>query len=417
MQNFKSIRGFNDLLPQNIEKVQLIEETIKNILNNSGFKEIRTPIMEYEDLFKRSVGEESDIVSKEMYTIKRSDEKSFTLRPEGTVGVARALLENNLLNTQQKLWYNGYMFRAENPQKGRYRQFQQIGVEAYGMEGINIEIELLYMVQSIFKRLGILDFVNLEINNIGTSADRIEYANELKCFLKPYYNLFDIDFINKFEKNPLRILDSKDKVIKEIIKNAPTISDFINEDSRELFNRLIYNLEVLGINYKINKNLVRGLDYYNDLVFEWTSNLSESQVTICAGSRYDSLIKQIGGKMKPAVGFAIGIERLIMLIETKSSFSIKQKRSIYICSLGQDAYPFALKLREKLLQSLDWIITINSENTSLKSQLKKADKLNTDYSIIIGSTELINQNLILKYMKSENAQLTIAEKDLLNYLV
>ncbi len=406
MQKFKSIRGFNDVLPQDINKVQFVESFITNILNKSGFKEIRTPIMEYEDLFKRSVGTESDIVSKEMYTIKRNDEKSFTLRPEGTVGVARALLENNLLSIPQKIWYNGYMFRAENPQKGRYRQFQQIGVEAYGIEGINIELELLYMTNSIFEKLGLLDSISLEINNIGTKEDRTKYSDELKRFFKPYYESFDDEFINKFEKNPLRILDNKDTNIKNIIKDAPLINDFINEESKKSFNDLKSKLELLGVSYTINENLVRGLDYYNDLVFEWTSNLSQSQGTICAGGRYDSLIEELGGKSSPAFGFAIGVERLILLMEELNLIKENISDKIVICTLDKQNYLFALKLQRELAYNTQKEVIIINEQTSLKSQMKKADKLNAKYVILIGQMEIESNNILLKNMEN-GEQMTV----------
>lgn len=398
MQTFKSIRGFNDVLPSKIAKYQFVEKTIEQILNKSDFKEIRTPIVEFEDLFKRSVGEESDIVSKEMYTIKRDDETSYTLRPEGTVGVARALLENNLTDIQQKLWYNGYMFRAENPQKGRYRQFQQIGVEVYGINSINADIELLNLSYSIFEKFGLLQAVELEINNIGSMNDRKQYANSLIEYMKPYYDQFTEEFIKKFERNPLRVLDSKDDKIKNIVKDAPSIKSYINEDSVVKFEKLKDSLDSLGVSYKINEKLIRGLDYYNDLVFEWTSNLSESQGTVCAGGRYDSLMSQLNGPQTPAVGFAIGVERLILLLEETNTYQESENNRIVICVIDKDNYIFGLKTQKELLKCLNQEVGIVTEQTSLKSQMKKADKMNARYVLIFGSNEIAENKVSVKDM-------------------
>ncbi len=398
MQTFKSIRGFNDVLPSKITKYQFVEKTIQSILNNADYKEIRTPIVEFEDLFKRSVGSESDIVSKEMYTIKRDEETAYTLRPEGTVGVARALLEGNLTDVQQKLWYNGYMFRAENPQKGRYRQFQQIGVEVYGIAGINADIELLNLSYSIFEKFNLLKSVSLEINNIGSMDDRRKYANSIINYMKPYYNQLSEDFIKKFERNPLRILDNKDEKIKLMIKDAPSISDYINESSKNNFEKLKYALDSLGIEYKINEKLIRGLDYYNDLVFEWTSNLSESQGTVCAGGRYDTLMEQLNGPKTPAVGFAIGVERLILLLEETESYKDTENNRIVICVIDKDNYIFGLKIQKDLMNSLNQSVGIVTEQTSLKSQMKKADKMNARYVLIFGSNEIAENKVAVKDM-------------------
>jgi histidyl-tRNA synthetase len=398
MQTFKSIRGFNDVLPSKITKYQFVEKTIQSILNNADYKEIRTPIVEFEDLFKRSVGSESDIVSKEMYTIKRDEETAYTLRPEGTVGVARALLEGNLTDVQQKLWYNGYMFRAENPQKGRYRQFQQIGVEVYGIAGINADIELLNLSYSIFEKFNLLKSVSLEINNIGSMDDRRKYANSIINYMKPYYNQLSENFIKKFERNPLRILDNKDEKIKLMIKDAPSISDYINESSKNNFEKLKYALDSLGIEYKINEKLIRGLDYYNDLVFEWTSNLSESQGTVCAGGRYDTLMEQLNGPKTPAVGFAIGVERLILLLEETESYKDTENNRIVICVIDKDNYIFGLKIQKDLMNSLNQSVGIVTEQTSLKSQMKKADKMNARYVLIFGSNEIDENKVSVKDM-------------------
>lgn len=420
MQTFKSIRGFNDQLPETVKKIQAVEQTITRLLNSRGYQEIRTPVIEYQELFKRSVGNDSDIVSKEMYTIERANDKLFTLRPEGTVGVARALLENGLVNTQQKLWYNGYMFRAENPQKGRYRQFQQIGVEVYGIADVNIEVEVINMINKLFADLELSSAVSLEINTIGNAEDRAAYAKALIEYMTPYYNQLDNEAIQKFERNPLRILDNKDEKIKEMVKNAPCITRYINEESTNKFNYLKECLDCLGIQYVVNPRLIRGLDYYNDTVFEWTSNLSESQGTVCAGGRYDGLVTQLGGKITPAFGCAIGLERLLLLIE-ESAVNIAEKTStkLVIAVMDKKNYLYAMNLQNKLLSDEfvknginPYTVSLINEQTSLKSQMKKADKFNADYVFIIGESERTENSVTIKNMKKgEQFKLPVDELD------
>ena len=408
MQTFKSIRGFNDQLPETVKKIQAVEQTITRLLNSRGYQEIRTPVIEYQELFKRSVGNDSDIVSKEMYTIERANDKLFTLRPEGTVGVARALLENGLVNTQQKLWYNGYMFRAENPQKGRYRQFQQIGIEVYGIADVNIEVEVINMIEKLFTDLQLSASVSLEINTIGNADDRAAYAKALIEYITPYYNQLDNEAIQKFERNPLRILDNKDEKIKAMVKDAPRITSYINADSANKFNYLKECLDCLGIQYVVNPRLIRGLDYYNDTVFEWTSNLSESQGTVCAGGRYDGLVTQLGGKSTPAFGCAIGLERLLLLIEeTEVTLAEKTSTKLVIAVMDKQNYLYAMNLQNKLLSDEflkngfnPYTVSLINEQTSLKSQMKKADKFNADYVLIIGDSERAENSVTIKDMKT-----------------
>lgn len=407
MQTFKSIRGFNDQLPETVKKIQLLEKKISELLNTRGYQEIRTPVIEYQELFKRSVGNDSDIVSKEMYTIERANDKLFTLRPEGTVGVARALLENGLTNTLQKLWYNGYMFRAENPQKGRYRQFQQIGIEVYGIADVNIEVEVINMINKLFVDLDLSKAVTLEINTIGNSDDRAAYCKALLEYMAPYYDQLDEAAIQKFERNPMRILDNKDEKIKSMVKDAPLITRYINEDSTNKFNYLKECLELLDINYVVNPKLIRGLDYYNDTVFEWTSNLSESQGTVCAGGRYDGLMEQLGGRSTPAFGCAIGIERLLLLIEESSELVSVNPVNIAIAVMDKKNYLYGMKIQNDLLSrnaQYNDLNTLNvmliNEQTSLKSQMKKADKVDADYVIIIGDSEIAENVVTIKNMKT-----------------
>ena len=407
MQTFKSIRGFNDQLPETVKKIQLLEQKIAKILNTRGYQEIRTPVIEYQELFKRSVGNDSDIVSKEMYTIERANDKLFTLRPEGTVGVARALLENGMTNTLQKLWYNGYMFRAENPQKGRYRQFQQLGIEVYGIADVNIEVEVINMINKVFTELRLSSAVTLEINTIGNSEDRAAYCKALLDYMAPYYNQLDESTIQKFERNPMRILDNKDEKIKAMVKDAPLITSYINEESTNKFNYLKECLELLGINYVVNPKLIRGLDYYNDTVFEWTSNLSESQGTVCAGGRYDGLMEQLGGRKTPAFGCAIGIERLLLLIEEASELVAVCDVNVVIAVMDKKNYLYGMKIQDELLtrnKNCKDLSTLNvmliNEQTSLKSQMKKADKVEADYVIIIGDSEIAENVVTIKNMKT-----------------
>jgi len=369
MEQIQSVKGFNDQLPDKVKKIKFLENITSQLFNQRGFEEIRTPIVEFENLFKRSVGETSDIVSKEMYTITKEDNKSFSLRPEGTVGVARCLLQNNLTNSIQKLWYNGYMFRAENPQKGRYRQFQQIGIEVYGISSVNIEIELLNLTYTLFSKLNLIDSLTLEINSIGSIEDRQKYCEALKQFFKSKESLLDPKLIQQIEKNPLRVLDSKDPKVKELVKEAPIISDYLSEKSKNDFNIIQNSLTSLGIPFIVNNTMVRGLDYYNDLVFEWTSKLSNSQGTVCAGGRYDSLLSQLGSKEVPAFGFAIGVDRIVLLMEELDLFNETKTKKVALCLMNPENYIDGLLLQQKLINTLNIEVMIINEQTSIRSQV------------------------------------------------
>lgn len=415
MEQFQSVKGFNDQLPDKVKKIKFLENITSKLFNQRGFSEIRTPIVEFENLFKRSVGETSDIVSKEMYTITKEDNKSISLRPEGTVGVARSLLQNNLTNTIQKLWYNGYMFRAENPQKGRYRQFQQIGVEVYGISSVNIEIELLNLTYMLFSKLNLINSLTLEINSIGSIEDRQKYCEALKQFFKSKESLLDPKLIQQIEKNPLRVLDSKDPRVKELVKGAPIIYNYISEKSKNDFNTIQNSLTALGIPFVVNNIMVRGLDYYNDLVFEWTSNLSTSQCTVCAGGRYDSLLSQLGAKDIPAFGFAIGVERIILLMEELNLFNSEQPKKVALCLMSPENYIDGLLLQQKLINTLNIDVLIINEQTSIRSQMKKVDKSNADYAIILGSQEIQDNTFTIKDLKIGQQQ-TLDFESLINYL-
>jgi histidyl-tRNA synthetase len=418
MKNIQSVKGFNDLLPCETFKFQYIESTITNILNSYGFLEIRTPIIESTELFNRSIGDSTDIISKEMYSFESSD-KSLTLRPEGTVGVARCLLQNGLTGAKQKLWYSGYMFRAENPQKGRYRQFQQIGVEVYNQDSPRTEIEQISLIWNICKKLDITQSITLQVNSLGDIQAREDYKKAFKAYLENFKEQLDYDSLVRLDKNPLRILDSKNEQVQSILVNAPKILDFINEESRENFDYITKGLDYLNIKYVINQGLVRGLDYYNDFVFEFIANSGVgSQNSFCAGGRYDSLMSQIGGKNTPAFGFAIGIERLVLIVDELNKIKEKSNsKTISICTLGDEAYLKGLILRDNIIKiNKDWTVYVNNESSSLKNQLKRANKDNIAYSIIIGEQELLDDNVILKDMITDKEQQIIIFDDISNYI-
>ena len=315
-KRIKAIRGMNDILPQDSAVWQYLESTVRQLLNQYSYGEIRLPIVEYTDLFKRSIGEVTDIVEKEMYTFLDRNQESLTLRPEGTAGCVRAGEEHGLLYNQvQRLWYMGPMFRYEKPQKGRYRQFHQIGVETFGLAGPDIDAELIMLTAGLWKALGIADRVTLQLNSLGSNEARAEFRDALVAFLQQHAEQLDADSQRRLESNPLRVLDSKDEATQAILKHAPSLHDYLDEESSLHFEQLKATLDAAGVSYEINPNLVRGLDYYCKTVFEWVTDALGAQGTVCAGGRYDGLVQQLGGKSTPAVGFAMGIERLVLLLE------------------------------------------------------------------------------------------------------
>ncbi|CAM4460731.1 MAG: Histidine--tRNA ligase [Legionellaceae bacterium] len=399
----QAIRGMKDVLPQEMSYWHFLENTLSTLLSNYGYQEIRFPIVEKTLLFKRSVGEVTDIVEKEMYTFIDRNEDSLSLRPEGTAGCVRACIENGLLyNQQQRLWYMGPMFRHERPQKGRYRQFHQCGVEAFGMAGPEIDVEIIAMSQRLWKMIGLKpESLTLQINSLGTSANREIYRQALIEYFNQYYDLLDEESQHRLHKNPLRILDSKNPTLANIIAQAPKLLDFLDEDSRLQFNQICEYLDLLGIDYQINSRLVRGLDYYNHLVFEWVTHELGAQGTICAGGRYDGLVEQLGGRSTPAIGFAIGLERLIELIQ-QTQFTVPQntKPHIYLISIGQKSREKALLLAEKMHSALPNIrVIVDCTESSIKSQFKRADASQAEMALIIGENELLSQQIILKMLR------------------
>ncbi|EMP56668.1 histidyl tRNA synthetase [Marinobacter santoriniensis NKSG1] len=406
----------NDILPEQTPVWQFVEATVRQVLGQYGYQEIRMPIVEQTDLFKRSIGEVTDIVEKEMYTFEDRNGDSLTLRPEGTAGCVRAAEEHGLLfNQTRRLWYTGSMFRHERPQKGRYRQFHQIGVECFGMSGPDIDAELLILTARLWQALGLSDHARLEINSIGTSESRKEYRLALVDYLRQFQDQLDADSQRRLETNPLRILDSKDAGTRKILEGAPKLDDYLDEESRAHFDRLRELLDAAGIGYTVNPALVRGLDYYGKTVFEWMTDSLGAQGTICAGGRYDGLVEQLGGKPTFAVGFAMGLERLILLLETLGLIpeSVNANADVYLTAMGDSAVAPALALAEKLRDQLPGrTIVTHCGGGSFKSQMKKADKSGARYAIILGENELASGTAALKPLRDDEPQQEVPQEDL-----
>ncbi len=351
MSKIKAIRGMNDILPDQTPVWQYLENTVKTVLGGYGYSEIRMPIVEQTDLFKRSIGEVTDIVEKEMYTFDDRNGESLTLRPEGTACCVRAGEEHGMLyNQAQRLWYQGPMFRYEKPQKGRYRQFHQVGVEAFGMAGPDIDAELILISAALWRELGMSDAVVLQLNSLGSNQARAEYKDALVAYLNQHFDKLDEDSQRRLESNPLRILDSKNEQTREILEDAPVLSEYLDEESRQDFEQLCAVLDAAGIRYEVNPYLVRGLDYYCKTVFEWVTDKLGAQGTVCAGGRYDGLVKQLGGKPTPAVGFAMGIERLILLLETLEVVpaTVRQTFDLYLAAEHKGIQSDVMLLAERL---------------------------------------------------------------------
>lgn len=407
VEKIQAIRGMNDILPHQIAHWQHLEELFRQLLEQYGYQEIRFPVVESTQLFKRSIGEVTDIVEKEMYTFTDLNGDSLTLRPEGTAGCLRACLEHGLLyNQQQKLWYFGPMFRHEKPQKGRYRQFFQFGIEALGISGADIEIELIALCKRFWKALGISEHLKLEINSLGELSERQAYKETLVSYFKANFELLDEDSKRRLDRNPLRILDSKNPQMKALVQDAPKLIDCLGEESRARFQSLREGLDRLGLSYTINPVLVRGLDYYGHTVFEWVTDKLGSQATVCAGGRYDVLVEHMGGDPTPAVGFALGVERLLLLLETLAIQKTAPKiPSLYIIATGQGAGQHAIELAEKLHDSgQGWQIHTNMTGGSFKSQFKKADKSGADYALILGEDEIASGQVGLKDLRLDGVQ-------------
>ncbi len=415
-KKIQAIRGMNDLLPADSEIWRFLDSTIKNLLLSYGYKYCRTPNVESTETFSRAIGEVTDIVEKEMYTWKDNNGDSLTLRPEGTAGVVRMMIEHNLPREGiQKVFYSGPMFRHERPQKGRYRQFHQVGAEVFGASDAKIDAELISITDSLWKSLQIN--AQLEINSLGSAESRASYRETLTKYFNDHKAKLDEDSLRRLNTNPLRILDSKNPDLEDLISNAPKMIDCLDNDSNDHFNALKRYLNRLKIPYNVNPKLVRGLDYYNLTVFEWVSNELGSQGTICGGGRYDGLVEKMGGNPTPAIGFAMGLERIALLIQDKSNQLIAKRPHLYFVSMGESAHIESMKLSKKILEVLPNItITNDISMGTLKSQMKKADKSDADFAMILGEEELSNSVLSIKPLKGQGVQQSIELEGIIQHL-
>lgn len=405
----------NDILPDQTPVWQFLESQVKAVLASYGYSELRMPIVEQTDLFKRSIGEVTDIVEKEMYTFDDRNGDSLTLRPEGTASCVRACEEHGLtFNQVQRLWYMGPMFRHERPQKGRYRQFHQIGVETFGMQGPDIDAELIILTARLWRRLGLEQSVSLQLNTLGSAEARARYRDDLVAYLSEHHDQLDADSQRRLVTNPLRILDSKDQGTQALLNDAPHFHDYVDEESRDHFEQLRALLDGAGIAYEVNPRLVRGLDYYGKTVFEWVTDKLGSQGTVCAGGRYDGLVEQLGGRGTPAVGFAMGVERLILLLETLGVIpdAVYQQIDIYAIAMGADAFAKMLALVESLRDQTDLRIQLHCGGGSFKSQMKKADKSGAHCALLLGEDELQRGVVTVKPLRNAEEQKQIALESL-----
>jgi len=419
-KKIQAIRGMNDIKPNETPVWQYLEGTVKELLASYGYGEIRMPIVEQTNLFKRSIGEVTDIVEKEMYTFEDRNGDSLTLRPEGTASCVRACEEHGLLyNQTQRLWYTGPMFRHERPQKGRYRQFHQIGVETFGIATADIDAEVILLTARLWKMLGLEQAVTLQLNTLGSNEARAEYKDALVAYLSERKDQLDEDSQRRLASNPLRILDSKDANTQALLADAPKLHDHLDAESREHFDTLRSILDAAGVKYEINQRLVRGLDYYCKTVFEWVTDKLGAQGTVCAGGRYDGLVEQLGGKPTPAVGFAMGVERLILMLETLELVpeAVMNTLDVYVCALGEGADKAALLLADQIRDEHDWVrVQTHCGGGSFKSQMKKADKSGARFAILLGENEIAEQQATVKDLSGELDQQTLPQSDVASWI-
>ena len=413
-KNIQAIRGMNDYLPEDTALWQRIEGTLKQVLGGYGYSEIRMPIVEQTPLFKRAIGEVTDVVEKEMYTFEDRNGESLTLRPEGTAGCVRAGIEHGLLyNQEQRLWYIGPMFRYERPQKGRYRQFNQLGVEVFGLQGPDVDAELILLSARWWRALGISEHVTLELNSIGSLEARANYRDALVAFLEQHKDKLDEDCKRRMYSNPLRVLDSKNPDVQALLNDAPALGDYLDEESREHFAGLCELLEQSGIPYTVNQRLVRGLDYYNRTVFEWVTSSLGAQGTVCAGGRYDGLVEQLGGRATPAVGFAMGLERLVLLVQAVNpDFKAPATVDAYVISSGAGTQSAAMQLAETLRDAMPELkVMTNYGGGNFKKQFARADKWGARVALVLGEDEVANLQVVVKDLQS-GTQETLAQSEL-----
>lgn len=412
-KSLQAIRGMNDILPEQTPAWRYLERTFAGLLDGYGYSEIRLPILEFTELFARGIGEGTDVVDKEMYTFLDRNGESLTMRPEGTAGCVRAVLEHGLSGggQVQKLWYTGPMFRYEKPQKGRYRQFHQIGVEVFNLPGPDIDAELIILTWRLWQKLGMADAVTLQLNTLGSSEARARYREALVAYLQERFEQLDEDSQRRMTTNPLRILDSKVESTQALLVGAPTLHDYLDEESIAHFEGLKARLDAVGLRYEINQKLVRGLDYYCRTAFEWVTDKLGAQGTVCGGGRYDGLVSQFGGKPTPGVGFAMGVERLVLLLETLGVIPAELNRpaDLYVCAFGEPAELAALTLAEQLRSAIPGIrLLVNAGAGSFKSQFKKADKSGARFALILGEDEVTNRVVGFKPLRDEGEQQSIA---------
>ena len=413
----KSVRGMPAILPGEIKKWQYVEAVAKNVLNTYSYNEIRTPIVERSELFQRTIGENTDIVAKEMYTFFDRNDQSLSLRPEATAGIIRSGIDQGFFyNQTQKLWSIGPMYRYERPQKGRYRQFHQINMEAFGFQGPDIDLEMILLTKRIWKALN-LSSLKLELNSLGSPESRKEYKRQLQDYFNDHQKELDEDSLKRLDRNPLRILDSKNPDLQTLIESAPKMIDFLDHESNEHFEGLTKMLQDHAIEYNLNTRLVRGLDYYTRTVFEWTTDKLGAQATVCGGGRYDELVTELGGQSTPAIGCAIGLERLIELVELSGQNEQNNPSTIYIVAVGSEAEGQGFLLAEELRDAYpDLSIEMNLNGGNFKQQFKRADKAGSDIALILGDDEIRQQTVGVKPMRSEGSQETVDRKELLSII-
>ena len=415
-KSIQSIRGMHDVLPDDSFRWQAFEAVIRQLMAAYGYREIRMPLVESTDLFCRSIGEVTDIVEKEMYTFEDRNGDRLTLRPEGTASCVRAGIQHGLLHNQvQRLWYSGPMFRHERPQKGRYRQFHQFGAEVYGIDTPDIDAELILISARLWQQLG-LKSVRLELNTLGSNEARAEYKQVLVDYLNEHRDILDEDSLRRLATNPLRVLDSKNPAMKEMLDRAPALIDHLDDESRQQFDKLKASLDEVGISYTINTRLVRGLDYYCKTVFEWVTDELGAQGTICAGGRYDGLVEQLGGKPAPAIGFALGMERILALLESQQQRPL-QTVDIYMILIGAASEIKGMQISENIRDALPGVKMItHCGGGSVKSQMKKADKSGAGIALIIAEDELENEQVTVKYLRENKEQVTVSVDELAAFI-
>lgn len=418
-KNIQAIRGMNDCAPTETPLWQWVEKQVRETLATYGYSEMRSPVLESTSLFKRGVGEATDIVEKEMFTFKDRDDESLTLRPEGTAGCVRAAIEHGwIYNNEQRLWYMGPMFRYERPQKGRYRQFHQCGVEVFGIANPEADAELILLTARLWEKLGIRQDVELEINSIGGLETRTQYREALVAFLQNHLEILDEDCKRRLTTNPIRILDTKNADIQAVLNDAPKLHDFLSEEEKEHFAGVCNILDQMGISYKVNQKLVRGLDYYNKTVFEWVTSALGSQGTVCAGGRYDGLVQQLGGHAAPGVGFAMGLERLVLLVqEVNKDIQLPRTVDVYVVYNGEGATQNAFQLAEQIRSELPHLRTmLHCSGGTFKKQFKRADKVGAKIALVLGESEVTEQTVMVKDLFGEAEQVNMKQADLISEL-